>query len=377
MVDVNINLNKVFSVVLHEEKTEAKDGTEPSVELEFETRNYRYPLTLNESFPAYIKFTAVEIEGVDFIESIKNAGLRVANSTADLIFGGTPRPDSTENNESEAGKELTEEERKSLTEDAQKKPTEESFYDAGQGEIVGSVTLPLQRSLQFQDNVQYNVANLGVSGSMAAVAAEGNNPFAGMMGGDGQVTRAVSSLTTAAVAKNALSLAGAAVGSKAGTPGAILGFSAAGDAGEGVGNLVRGASRVASNPNQRTLFEQVGMRDFSFTFKMIANNEKESQEIKNIVQFFREELYPEPITTSSGVQLAYEFPNMFDIEIKNFVGEAPAPKIQRCYLLGVQTNYNGTASTMHPDGNFVEVDITLNFKEITALNKKKVRDGGF
>ena len=377
-------------VVLHEEKkeeSEVKDGTESSEELEQETRNYRYPLTLTESYPAFIKFTAVEVEGVDFGKLLNLEGLGSSLSSASNLLsrGGGVRTirktlsPSEEESESEAENELSDEEKDGLVENLNKAGTALQSHDnQEEGTPVGSVMLPLQRSLQFQDNVQYNTVNLGVSGSAAAAALQGKNPFEGMLGGDGQVTRAAGGLAAAAISKNAVAVLGGAIAARAGGPAAgILGLGALSEAGEGVGNLVKGASRVTSNPNQRTLFEQVGMRSFSFTFKMIANNEQESREIKEIVKFFRQELYPEPITTTSGVQLAYEFPNMFDIEIKNFAGEAPAPKIQRCYLNGVQTNFNSTAVSMHPNGNFVEVEITLNFREITALNKKKVRDGGY
>ena len=391
-IDVNINLNKVFSVVLHEEKKEEKenkDGTEPAKELEQETRNYRYPLTLNESYPAYITFTAVEVETVDFSEVFRGAaeGLALVNpvvQTGRALYNRA----TSEENESEAEKTLADEVTdvySSSVDEIKEAGAElvkagkalQSYDNKGNGTPVGSVMLPLQKSLQFNDTVAYNVADLGVSGSMAGALMQGENPFEGMLGGDGKVTRAAGGLAAQVISKNAAAVLGGALGSKAGTAGAVLGFGAGGSLGDGIGDTIKAASRVSANPNQRTLFDKVGMRDFSFTFKMVANNEKESREIRDIIQFFREELYPEPVTTDTGVQLAYEFPNMFDIEIKNFVGDSPSPKIQRCYLVGVQTNYNATASTMHPDGNFVEVDVVLNFKETTALNKKKVREGGY
>lgn len=139
---------------------------------------------------------------------------------------------------------------------------------------------------------------------------------------------------------------------------------------------MKSATRITSAPNQRTLFQQVGIRTFVFTFKMIANNREEAQEVKNIVKFFRQELYPEKILIGeSEIPLAYKFPNMFEIDIKNRYGDNPAFKIQRCYLRDVQTSFNSTATGMHEDGNFVEVDISLSFQEITALHKQQIRDG--
>jgi hypothetical protein len=109
---------------------------------------------------------------------------------------------------------------------------------------------------------------------------------------------------------------------------------------------------------------------------MIARNKREATTIKNIVKFFRQEMYPEVIPLgSSGVPLAYKFPNVFDIEIRNAYFQNPGFKIQRCYLRDVQTSFNSTAAGMFEDGQFVEVDVTLSFVEITALDKQKITQG--
>ena len=109
---------------------------------------------------------------------------------------------------------------------------------------------------------------------------------------------------------------------------------------------------------------------------MIANNAREAEEIKNIVKFFRQELYPEKISLGeSGVPLGYKFPNVFDIQVKNKNNDDAAFKIQQCYLRDIQTSFNSTASGMYNDGQFVEVDISLAFQEIVALDKQKIRDG--
>lgn len=366
--------------VIYEEKkeeTEIKDGTEPSQDLVNETKKYRYPLTMSKNYPAHITFTAYKVEGVDIGELLGEAGTKALEAIAGRYSrnaSNTSAPDSEDASESD--QELTEEQ-KAAAKEATNKAIAISYENLSGGTDVGSVMLPLQQSLTFQDGVVYNVANLGIAGSALGSALGGKNPFEGLLSEGGKVTRAASGIAAEIIAKNAASVLGGAIGSAAGAAGGIVGFAGLGGVGEGVGAAVKNATRVSTNPNQRTLFENVNMREFSFIFKMVANNAKEAQEIKNIVKFFREELYPEPILTSAGIPLAYEFPNVFEISIKNFAGEDPAPKIQRCYLSNVQTVYNATANSMHTDGNFVEVDVSLSFKEITALNKAKVRDGGY
>jgi hypothetical protein len=401
-INIDLNLNKVFDVLLHEEKkeeSEKKDGTDPSQELENEGRNYRYPLTLTKKYPAYITFSAKKIEGFDFAELAGDiaSNRKVQGAVTGAVVGslggipgaiigagaGIATAAAIEGtNASEADKELTPEQAASTQSETERLSSAlQSYEQKSSGELVGSVSLPLQQSLTFQDGVQYNVANLGIAGiagSALGSAINGQNPFEGIMSESGQVKRGAGALVASSLARNVGSIAGGLGGLVGGgIIGAGLGTVAGSGIGEGVGAAVKNATRVSSNPNQRTLFENVNMRQFAFNFKMVANNAKEAQEIKNIVKFFREELYPEPIVTNGGIPLAYEFPNVFEIKIKNFNDDEPAPKIQNCYLANVQTVYNGTANSMHTDGNFVEVEINLTFNEIVAMNKKKVREEGY
>jgi len=371
-------------ITLYSESKEDEQKKNTDVEIENDPPLYRYPLTITESYPAYIKFRAIKVDGADFREAFGDVG----RGAFDLLKSYTPAGvlintigsvvDAVTDNQdaSEADKEVTKEEKDGIIAGAKKLGQQlDSFEDLTGGTLVGSVMLPLQQSLTFQDGVVYNEANLGIAGAVAGDVLQGKNPFAGIMDGKGNLGRAASSIATQIVAKNAASVGGAALGSKFGVVGSVFGAGALGGVGEGIGAAVKNASRVTTNPNQRTLFEKVNLREFTFTFKMIANNAKEAKEIRNIVKFFREEVYPLPIETSTGASLGYEFPNMFEIDVKNFKKEDPAPKIQRCYLQNVQTVYNATANSMHTDGNFVEVDVSLTFKEIVALDKKKVREG--
>lgn len=375
--EIEVTAQKITLYSESKDPRDVKDGTQGSIELENEVRNYRYPLSLTRAYPAHITFKAIKIDGIDFSEVFKTLGGATVDAVSSLFDRNRRNtrqsaPDSQDT--STADKEVTDEQKATAASRIAQLGTELKSYENIQGgTLQGSVMLPLQQNLMFQDGVTYNEADLGIAGSALSTVAQGNNPFEGIMGGNGQLTRAAAGIATATVAKNIGSLIGLAAGSPGGLTGSAIGAIAGSGLGEGLGATVRNASRVTTNPNQRTLFEKVKLRYFTFTFKMVANNEKEAQEIKNIVKFFRQEVYPELITVNE-TPLAYEFPNVFEIEIKNHLNEEPAPKIQRCYLESVQTVYNATANSMHVDGNFVEVDVTLNFKEIVALDKGKVRD---
>ena len=376
------NQTAVETVVIAEEKSsdeQNKQAIDPDVTaLEKVRRDLKYPLTISSNYPARIIFKAIEVEGVNIGEKIGDSFSSLAkkftnffSSEAEAVEGATT---SISDGKVEAGTKQRLEELEQAGNDFS-----QSFDNVSASNlVVGTVTLPLQRDLRFSDNAQYETANLGVLGGALEQGIQGRNAFAGITQNN-QLVQTASAIAASAVAKGVGEAAGAAIGATvARGPGAVLGVTALGGAFEGLSPAVRSATRIATAPNQRTLFQQVNIRSFAFTFKMIANNQREAEEIKSIVQFFRQELYPEKIPLGeTGVPLGYKFPNMFEIEIKNRLDQNPAFKIQRCYLRDVQTSFNPTATGMHDDGSFVEVDISLAFQEIVALDKAKVRDGKY
>lgn len=319
------------------------------------TRKYQYPLSGLGTAPARITFAAYKIEPAFPLDEVSSN-------------------EQTQQEEQQAVAE--DEEYTSLLTDIKNAASAvggflKSYKNESGGTRLGSVTLPLQRSLTFADGVTYNEAELGIIGAL---------PDAGEISMDnGRLGGAAKALGSQIAAKAAGLALGAGVGAAAAKgPGFLVGAVATGNLADQAGAAATAASRVAVAPNQRTQFDRVNLRTFNFTFKMVARNRPEQQQIKNIVQFFREELYPEAIKiTDDGLPFAYEFPNVFDIRIENKSKKEPAPKIQRCYLESVQTVYNATASGMYDGEEFVEVDIALSFKEITALDKSKVRDQGY
>jgi hypothetical protein len=345
---------------------------------------YIYPETLDAKFPARIIFTSHEIQGVNILKQLFG-GLNALQEEASKIVASFSSDDEKEGDESDDKPPASNQEEKQNTQDDKSLANRvkqslnvnyQSYENVTGGKKVGKVTLPLPRDLRYADVIQYETANLGIIGGALESGLRGQNPFRGVTT-NGQFGAAASSIVGGIVAR-ATGVAGAAAigGAIGGVPGAILGAAAGGDAGDALEGAVRSASRIVAAPNQRTLFKSVELRAFNFTFKMIARNKREATTIKNIVKFFRQEMYPEVIPLgSSGVPLAYKFPNVFEIDIRNANNENPGFKIQRCYLRDVQTSFNSTAAGMFEDGQFVEVDVTLSFVEITALDKQKITQG--
>ena len=221
-----------------------------------------------------------------------------------------------------------------------------------------SVEMYLPVGLVYRDNVGYENADLGVTGAAAAAA----------MRGGGNVTlglqASIDSLKTAAASSQA-SLATTRILEK--LPGA-----------GGSSQAARAVAQVTVNPNTRSLFKSVSIREFSFQFKFLPVSAREAQEVKDIIQFFREELYPENIFVDDdkAISIGYKFPNKFGIRVM-YDGKDIGTKILPCFLRDVNVTYNPTNMAMHSDGQFNEIDMTLSFTEHRTLDKTLVAKEGF
>lgn len=137
-------------------------------------------------------------------------------------------------------------------------------------------------------------------------------------------------------------------------------------------------ARASLHPNIRTRFNNVGIRQFSFTFNMIPRSAQEAQEIKDIVRFFRYHAYPLEDRAQLGdagitVPLTYRYPDMFRIKMftkvnGNFIRSQH--KLLDCYCNSITTNYNPNVAVYHADGEPVQTNLTLNFMEHRALSRQ-------
>jgi hypothetical protein len=138
---------------------------------------------------------------------------------------------------------------------------------------------------------------------------------------------------------------------------------------------MQAATKVTTNKNARTFFQDVPMRSFGFSFSLIPTSQTEAQEIEKIVKLFREELYPEVIALD-GIRVGYKFPNRFKIRLKNGKDKIGL-KFLPVYMTNFTAVYNSNSPMMHVDSKFNQVDISMNFTEDRPMTKADVRDGGY
>ena len=224
--------------------------------------------------------------------------------------------------------------------------------------------LYLPQAIQITDGAQYDNINLGRIGeAIRRSVIQGDNIVQSVStaGIDG-LKSAIGAVRTGDVLNEASGQAAlAAVSEKFG---------------DTVGGAVRSGLQVTANPNTRAIFKSVPLREFAFTFKMIPTSARESQMIKDIIYYFREQLYPEAIELegTNGFSVGYFMPNVFNIEMA-YKDQRVATRILPSYLKNFTATYNGSGMGFHSDGNFSEVDISMAFIEQETLHHRRIQEG--
>lgn len=178
-----------------------------------------------------------------------------------------------------------------------------------------------------------------------------------------------------------------AFGGKALTRAAVVRAATAAPVPQSVKDAIGVTARTSLHPNLRTRFQNVGIRQFSFTFKFIPRSRDEAVVVKQIIEYFRFHAYPEEIparlSESVTFPIAYKYPDMFKIKLfarefesGNLVYKRTGTQLLDCFLTSITTTYNPTAAVYHYDGEPVETDLTLNFMEHRPLSRKDVNSTG-
>lgn len=261
----------------------------------------------------------------------------------------------------------------------------ESFSDFAEGwkRGVGSTSVANPANLnEYAPDVAFGKINLFLPSALRVddAATYDNNMSLGFIGGS--VAKGMGE--GAGVAEAMLKGAGAQIGNIAGLisgggkisneAAAIAAANRAKALNEGAGAAVSLASGIGANPNVRTIFKSVPIRQFSFQYTLIPTSPSEAETIQKIIKKFREELYPEAIT-AGGIDYAYRFPRRFLIRAMYKGGEWDNIRFLPSYLQSFQAVYNPNGMGMHADGHFSEVQISMTFTEARALSKSDIQKG--
>ena len=229
--------------------------------------------------------------------------------------------------------------------------------------IQTSIALYLPPNIESKYSVNYNTAETGTLGFMAASAA-------GVIGSAQKADQK-------SLAKQIMGV----VGSTLTDVGLKVGGELASAAGLGEGGAALGAKffGIASNPYMEVLFENPAMREFTYSFNFTPKSQKETQEIKEIIETFRTHMAPELKSDFSRYMM---LPSEFDIHYVYQDGESDAKentymnKIATCVLKDCSVNYHPNGEVqVHADGSPVSINMSLTFAETEMITKEKIKQG--
>lgn len=227
------------------------------------------------------------------------------------------------------------------------------------------VSLYMPMGFAINDQAVFETAATGVAGGAAAALISGTNPA--------NVTQA----DVTAIAMNSAEQLGTAAGGLAGSAlpgrvggivGGILGAVGAGTVAQAAAQEYNKQAQVSVNPREFMLYKSPGMRNFSFRFRFIPDSEGESRAAEEIVKWFRRGMYP----TAAG-QYSFNFPDAFQIEIKNMQG---IPKLPEVFLESCGVTFNPNSMSYFKQNNRpVEINLSLEFKELQPITRENINEG--
>jgi len=143
--------------------------------------------------------------------------------------------------------------------------------------------------------------------------------------------------------------------------------------------LFRKAGRII-NPHKAVIYNGPGgFRTFSFTFVMMPKSEEEAEQVRKIVQSFKENMLPEMTDFGKGIGKSVRrlnIPNTFDIEYM-YAGQSNSNlhRIGECVLESMSVSYGGDRYKAYDNGMPVVTNLSLNFKELDLITKERAAEG--
>lgn len=170
--------------------------------------------------------------------------------------------------------------------------------------------------------------------------------------------------------------------------------------GEGLGtnDIFSSTAGVVLNPNTELLFQGFDLRTFNLTFKMVAKDDKEAKEIRDIITTFKKAMLPKINTgSSSGSQgtrrgaAPENTENTNAGDVQNFIGVPSLVEVsfmqgasenqfvtqfKPCAITSLNINYTPDGSyTTYRDGPPVSVVMQIGFAETKLVYREDIYPG--
>ena len=234
--------------------------------------------------------------------------------------------------------------------------------------ITDSIALYLPGSLSSDLTAEYDDSAMGVIGFAAATGLQ----FADQFGAD-DFEGAAKTL------KGAVGNVGEEIIQRA-----LAGIA---DLSTGVNGTYEFANKIfgrATNPYMEVLFKEMPLRGFDYTFTFQPKDEKERDDVQNIIKTFRFHMAPELQEQNMRFM---GIPSTFDIHYMYQGTDRNVPldwrkakqnpyynKIATCVLKTCDVTYNDAAKSFR-DGSPQSITMLLSFTETEMITKEKINEG--
>lgn len=209
--------------------------------------------------------------------------------------------------------------------------------------VTDAIMLPIDSIPQVKYSMKYKEFDFGA--------------LAGLLGGSSAIESSLAGRTGEFLAGSVASLGGLA--------------SAAG-LGQTAATAAKFAAKVSTNPFKEVLFEAIDFRTFSFNYTFLPKSETEVHNVRRIIDLFKFHMHPE--LSKDG--LFYVYPSEFEMqyyyrgEENNFLH-----RISTCVLTDMSVTYGKDYFASFRDGEPVETQLSLTFKEVELLTKERIIKG--
>lgn len=141
------------------------------------------------------------------------------------------------------------------------------------------------------------------------------------------------------------------------------------------GAAMSAVTGLAANPKKEQVFKGVDYRTFMFDYQFFPRDEKEAQNVMEIIRQFKYHMHPEFKQGSNNY--LYIYPSEFDISYyTNGEENLNLHRHTSCVLYEMNVNYTPNGQfTSFANGMPTQINIQLGFRELGLLHKDLVKEG--
>ena len=212
--------------------------------------------------------------------------------------------------------------------------------------VIGSVYLPIPAGISDSNGVSWS------EDRMTPLQAAGVDLGKAFITGGGKAAAGVAGEKTGAVTSNVKTVQSFIMNK-------IL------ESATGTENLLSRTMGVIENPNMELLFTSPQLRSFSFTYKLSSRSKKETDQIRQIIRFFKQGM----AVQRTEAQLFLRAPHTFQLTYKHLNEDHKyLNKFKECALTNFSVDYTpeGQYATFK-DGAMVSYQLTMQFQELEPV----------